>query len=628
MFLIFLCLLATSVVFLIANAYIKITKSVPANGGSYIEGTIGQPRFINPIYGETNDIDRDLIELTFSGLMSYDNQGKLVTDLAKEYKVSEDGRIYEFTLKDNIFWHDGKPLTSEDIVFTIRTIQNSDYKSPLRANWLDVDTEIISEKSLRFKLKSPYNGFLENCTVKIIPRHVWENILPENFSLSFYNLQPVGTGPYKFKSLQQTDTGFVKSIILKANTNYYKSTTHISEITFNFYEGKGDLLKAAQKKEINGFSYSSLNGDSYSVRGFNSYSFRSPRYFSIFFNTAKGDIMPDLNVRQALNYATNKQAIVDAIGGKNKQAFQVIDSPILPEFFGYNQPTTIYSFDIEKAKELLDKAGFKEIDGKRIKAINKKPAFQFVSALAFGSRGTEVEELQKCLLRDPEIYQGDVTGYYGNATKEAVTKFQQKYLPDLEAKYIGSVGKSTRIKLNELCTPPAQNTLPLELTITTINQPTLVQVAEIVKAQWESIGATVEIKALSIQDLKDAIKDRTYDLLLYGEALEMSLDPYPFWHSSQKVDPGLNLTGFDNADADRLLKEARETLDETIKQDDYQELQDVIVAEAPAIFLYNSGYIYFVGGKIKGIDTQKIVDPAKRFANVEDWYIKTKRTWK
>ncbi len=632
-FLVFLGLALASLIFLTTSLYLKNTKVVAASGGSYTEGVIGQPRFINPIYGETNDVDRDLIELVFSGLMSYDDNGNIVNDLVDSYKVSEDGKTYEFKLKDKILWQDGQPLTSEDVVFTIRTIQNSDYKSPLRANWLDVDTEIISENSFRLKLKSPYNAFLENCTLKIIPKHIWENILPENFALSFYNLQPVGSGPYKFKSLKQADTGFISSISLKANTNYYKSRPYISNIDFKFFERKEDLIKAANKKDIDGYSSVFLT-ESPIQKSFSAKAFSTPRYFAVFFNTQQSEIFNSIKVRQALNYATDKKALIDELesGLQSKYGVKTLnqaDSPILPAFEGYNEPTTIYGFDAEKAGQLLDSAGFKaDEQGQRTKNIAKTPAFQFKSTLSTGSSNGEVTELQKCLAKDPEIYQGDATGYFGKATKEAVTKFQAKYLPDLATKDIGIVGKSTRAKLNELCTPPAQNTLPLAFDIVTINQPLIVQAANILKAQWEKMGIQVTVKTLSIQDLKIVIKNRDYDCLLYGEALGTLIDPYPFWHSSQKIDPGLNLSGYDSQDADKLLKDARESLDDAEKQQKYEEFQNILIADAPAIFLYNSSYVYIISNKIQGIDVQKIVDPAKRFATVEEWHVKTKRVFK
>ncbi|MBI3631394.1 MAG: peptidoglycan-binding protein [Candidatus Staskawiczbacteria bacterium] len=641
--LVFFVLALGSLTFLVANFYIQNTKVAPASGGTYTEGVIGQPRFINPIYGETNDIDRTLTDLVFSGLMSYDKDGKIIKDLADDYKISSDGKNYDFTLKDNIFWQDGKPLTADDIIFTIKTAQNSDYKSPLRANWIDVDIEKTSDKSFTLRLKSPYNSFLENCTIKIIPKHIWENILPESFALSSYNLQPIGSGPYSFKNLKQTETGFIKNINLIANRKYYNQVPFISNLSFQFFEKKEDLIKAANSKTIDGFSLAAVDNNEAQAEKdihqgwtqnekFSTYYLSLPRYFAVFFNTQKTKLFSDINLRKALSYAVDKNKIIDEIASSTKNKTSIINSPILPEYFGYQEPASTYEFNAQTAGSLLDKAGFKDNGaGQREKALDKKPAFQFKNYLAVKSKNKDVTELQACLARLPNnnfstLLQGEINGTYGKATENAVTEFQKKYLP--EEKPTGEVGKATRTKLNELCVTPQKNSQPLQFTLVTINQPQIVQVANLLKDYWQKIGVTVNINAVEISELKSIIKERNYDALLYGEALGSNPDLYPFWHSSQKNDPGLNLSEYENKNIDTLLKDARETLDNNIKQTKYEELQNIIIGDAPALFLYNPDYIYWVSAKIKGIETTKTVDPAKRFSNVINWFIKTRRVWK
>ncbi len=636
-----------SFIFLSFNFYINNTEITPAFGSSYTEGVIGQPRFINPIYGETNDIDRTLIDLIYSGLMAYDKNGQIIKDLAEDYKISEDGKIYEFTLKNNVFWQDGKPLTTDDIIFTIKTIQNSDYKSPLRANWLDIDIEKISNKSFRFILRSSYNSFLENCAVKIIPQHVWKDILPESFALSSYNLQPIGSGPYVFSELEQTNTGFIKSIGLEASRKYYNRLPYISNIYFKFFDNKEDFINAANQKNIEGFSlayldnnevgaYKEINQGWSSGEKFKSYSLSLPRYFAVFFNSAatpqKTNIFSDENIRKALNYSVNKEELIKKIKSLNVDNVSIIDSPILPDFFGYDNPSAVYEFDTEKAASLLDKAGFKNNGSlQRIKPNDKKPAFQFKKYLAINSKGQDIIELQSCLARISnnefkDLLLGETNGAYGKGTEKAVIEFQKKYLPKEEP--TGEAGKLTRQKLNELCALPQDEGQLLKFTITTINQPQLIEVAEVLKDYWQKVGISIEIKIAEISELKSIIKERNYNALLYGQALGSLPDLYPFWHSSQINDPGLNLAGFQNKDADQLIKEARETVDNKTKKEKYEKLQNILIGKAPALFLYNNNFIYWVSEKIKGIDGKKIIDPAKRFSNIQDWYIKTKRVWK
>ncbi|HQK63802.1 MAG TPA: hypothetical protein PLF16_01475, partial [Candidatus Staskawiczbacteria bacterium] len=181
---------------------------------------------------------------------------------------------------------------------------------------------------------------------------------------------------------------------------------------------------------------------------------------------------------------------------------------------------------------------------------------------------------------------------------------------------------------NEMCFGSQDNSENLSFTITTINQPQLIKAAEALKGYWEAVGANVQIKAVELSELKDLIKNRNYDALLYGESLGSEPDLYPFWHSSQVSDPGLNLSGYQNKDVDQLLKDAREAVDPELKATKYAQIQNKILTQAPALFLYNPDYLYWTSEKIKGIDTTKIVDPAKRFSNIENWFVKTRRVFK
>ncbi|MGD0577101.1 MAG: ABC transporter substrate-binding protein, partial [Candidatus Staskawiczbacteria bacterium] len=645
LFLIFVALALASAIYLAVDLYINNTKPAPGYGGTYTEGVVGQPRFINPIYGETNDVDRTLIDLVYSGLMTYNKDGKIVTDLAKSYQVSDDGKTYTFQLKDNLFWQDGLPLTADDVIYTIKTIQDSDYKSPLRANWLDVDVEKISDKSLTFSLNAPYNSFLENCTLKIIPAHIWKNILPENFALSGYNLQPIGSGPYILSpsSLNQSGTGVIKSLGLIANSKYYNKPPYISNIYFQFFSNKDDLIKAANQKTIDGFSITSLDDNESlaekqinqgwsSNEKFDVYSFTMPRYFAVFFNTGNSKILSDSQITQALNYSVDKQDVAQKINDSFKEKTSVVDSPILPGYYGYSEPTVAYDYNVDAANKLLDKSGYVNSGNgaPRAKVNNKKPAFQFKSYLSAGSKGNEVVELQGCLSRlDPSfktLLQGETSGKFGSGTGNALTAFQKKYMPGVSA--TGETGTATRKELNQLCLVPQANSFPLKFTLTTIDQPQMVQVANLLKDYWQKVGAAVDIKTLPLSDLKDAIKNRDYDALLYGQALGSEPDLYPFWHSTQINDPGLNFSEYQNKNADQLLKDARESLDDNTKSAKYEKLQDTILTDAPALFLYNPDYLYWVSEKVKGVDTTKIVDPAKRFANVTNWYIQTRRVFK
>ena len=148
------------------------------------------------------------------------------------------------------------------------------------------------------------------------------------------------------------------------------------------------------------------------------------------------------------------------------------------------------------------------------------------------------------------------------------------------------------------------------------------------KNQWQNLGIEIAITTYPVSQLeKDFIKPRNYEMLLFGEVLEAIPDPFPFWHSSQVKDPGLNLAKYENAKADKLLETARVSQDAQIRAEKYQEFQNILINDAPSLFLYSPDFVYFVSKNIKGLSTAMIVDPSKRFANIANWYTKQKRAW-
>jgi len=192
----------------------------------------------------------------------------------------------------------------------------------------------------------------------------------------------------------------------------------------------------------------------------------------------------------------------------------------------------------------------------------------------------------------------------------------------------GVVSTNTRTKLNEVCGEPPEYT-PLAFTLTTVDDPILEKVAQKLKEQWGLIGIDLEIQTFSSSELRqNIIKERDYEMLLFGEVLSAVLDPFPYWHSTQVKDPGLNLAGYENSAVDNLLERARTSVNEETRAEQYQQLQDIIIEEAPAIFLYTPEYIYMTSENVVGPKEGTIFDPSQRFSNIEDWYVKTKRVWR
>ena len=586
------------------NFYYSNTKPISTTGGTYTEGVIGQPRFINPIYANS-DADRDLAQLVFSGLMRFDEDLNIVPNLAESFEIEDEGKIYIFNLKENLKWEDGEPITVDDIIFTIHTIQNPDFKSPIQANWVGVETEKVNDSTIRFILKKPYAAFLENSILGILPQHIWQSVSAEEFAFEPHNLEPIGSGPFKIKKVKQK-INQVTSIILEQNSFYHGKKPNISEVKFLFFEDEDELIRAAKKENIQSLSLSSAVtiGENWE-----NHLMSLPRYFAVFFNQEQSKMLGDQNVRLALNYATNKEEIHQ----------KTVDSPILPEIYGFDEPEIIYEFDIEKAKEILEENGYQDTngDGIREKITSKKPAFEFKSQLSKGSQGTEVTELQKCL-------GGSTSGYFGAETEQLVKDFQEKNGIDT----LGFVGKGTRAALNEFCFEQLDEITELKITLVTVDQPQMTRVSEMLKEQWKQVGIELEIQQYSLLQLeKNFIKPRNYDALLFGEVLGAIPDPFPFWHSSQKKDPGLNLAIYDNSKADKYLEENRKAPDLETRSSKLNSFQNILIKDAPAIFLYSPDFIYATSKDLKGVNVKKVTDPSKRFIGIEDWFINTKRIW-
>lgn len=526
--------------FWIGALYVAGTQSVPRVGGEYTEGIAAQPRYINPILSQTSEADANLEQLIYSGLFRYDAEGVLVKRLASDYSITDEGKLYTVTLRQGIKWHDGEEMTADDILYTVKAIQDPVYKSPLRANWLSVEATVVDRYTITFSLKKAYFGFLENLTVGILPKHIWETITPEKFLLADYNLAPIGSGPYKFFDSKKDSSGNILSYELRAFKEYADGEPYISKIIFHFYPDEATLIDAYNRKEVLGINSIMPQGlaDLEERQSTRIYEIAIPRIFAVFFNVTKSVALANDEVREALSYATDRDTIVREVRlEKGQPAY----STFLPFMSGYAGDLAFPRFDSAQANKILDDKEWKK-------------------------------------------------GEDGVRSKDGV---------------------------------------PLEIEIMTPDWPELVMTAEMLKSQWSEVGARVTVTVLRAADLqRDVIRPREYGALLFGEAAMLDFDPYSFWHSSQKSDPGLNLAVFDNKDADDILASLREELDPEKRREHYRAFQEILYKKNPAIFLYSPSYLFVAHNSVKGINVKNVSTTASRFSNIKDWYINTKRVKK
>ena len=254
-FLVFLILsivMTVSAIFILWNINQKFMVEIPSFGGLLTEGVIGSPRFVNPILS-ISDVDESLTALIYSGLMRKTVNGNMVENLAESYNVSKDGLVYTFKLKSNIYFHDKKPITADDVVFTINKAKDSILKSPKRINWEGITATKIDDSTVQFNLKQPYSSFLENTTLGILPSHVWKNIPPDQFSFSKFNIEAIGSGPYKIDSIKSGPSGPEQYSLLSFN-EFILGKPFIKKLIIKFYGNEKDLLSALETNKVDQIS--------------------------------------------------------------------------------------------------------------------------------------------------------------------------------------------------------------------------------------------------------------------------------------------------------------------------------------------------------------------------------------
>ena len=519
--------------FLLALAYVnENTTIVPVDGGKYTEGVLGQPVFINPVLA-VSAADQDLTKLVFNSL----------SDMAESYKTDESNEIWRYRIKDGVYWHDGQSVTSDDIIFTIELIQNSDSHSPLFSNWNGVTVSRISEREVEFKISNPYAFFKSNIEdLKPIPKHIFASIPPANIRLSSYNLEPIGSGPFVFRYFSKRADGYIKNYYLEKNINYSNKKPYIDKFNIAFYSEEGELINAFNSGLIDGFSAADQKNIEKINFSNNVFSLRMLKYYAVFFNPYSHQALKDKNIRLALLTATDKNGIIKKIF--SGQATEV-SSPLITAINETKNNSSESGFSLEKAAQILESTGWKIKNSEiREKTIDKESV-----ALEFG-------------LTIPEI-------------------------------------------------------------------PFLVETANFIKNDWEKIGIRLNLLVLPLTEINNnTIKNRDYQMILFGNVLGKNPDIFSFWHSSERFYPGLNLSLYESKTADSLLETIRKDFNDEKRQSDLLSLNSLIVSDSPAIFLYSPNYLYVAKKNLGGFDSAEISFSSDRFKNVENWYIKTAKTFK
>ncbi|MHB8133383.1 MAG: ABC transporter substrate-binding protein [Anaerolineaceae bacterium] len=332
----------------------------PQSGGVYVEALVGEFQRLNPVLDFYNPPDQDLDRLLYSSLVTFKERGIPQGDLAESWGISKDGTVYNFTLRSDAQWHDGSPVISDDILFTINLLREGIGVVPedIRNFWNEIDVKSLSETKMQFSLPEPFAPFLDYLSFRILPSHLLGNLSFVEILNSSFNLQPIGSGPYKFGSLV-VEGDQILGVVLNSNEDYYGEKPFIDQLVFRYYTTSEDAFLAYKDGQVQGISSVEnttlsevLNDSQLSI-----YSARKPELSMILLNLNNEQVpfFKDPVIRKALLTGLNRQRIIDRV--LNGQAI-IADGPILPGTWAYYEGLESIAFHSENAIEMLKENGY------------------------------------------------------------------------------------------------------------------------------------------------------------------------------------------------------------------------------------------------------------------------------
>jgi peptide/nickel transport system substrate-binding protein len=338
----------------------------PVSGGLYTEGLIGNYTNANPIFA-AGAADTAISRLVFSGLYKYDNDNRLVGDLARDYTLENNQTHYSVHLKPGLKWQDGKPVTADDVVYTYKTIQNIEAQSPLYSSWQGIKVSKQNTLTVNFDLPNPLSAFPYSMINGIVPVHLLGQIPPEQLRSAPFNTEPVGAGPFEWKFTEVTGNNSdsrQQRISLSANKNYQGGRPKLDGFNVITFSDQQHMLTAFDSKQISAMSGLENVPDKL-AKDKNLQVYTTPLTTSImaFFKNSQ----PPLNdpaVRKALVESVDKNQLKGQLG----QPIQLVDSPLLKGQLGYDPALIQPSYNLDDANKVLDDAGWtKGADGTRKK---------------------------------------------------------------------------------------------------------------------------------------------------------------------------------------------------------------------------------------------------------------------
>ena len=374
----------------------------PSTGGVYSEALVGAFNRLNPVLDYPNSVDQDVDRLIFSSLLRFDDRGLPVNDLIESMGISQSGQNYNISLRQNAVWHDGQPLVSDDVVFTVELLRSDELPIPddIRSFWQDIEVETLDEHTLQFRLPEPYAPFLDYLTFGILPEHLLGDLSPGEIIDSEFNLQPIGSGPYRFDSFL-VDGDQVSGVVLTAFEDYYHDPAFIEQFIFKYYPDPGSAIAAYQSGEVLGIGQvtNDILKQALNEPDLNMHSGQVPLLSIIFLNLDDPQLpfFQDVEIRRALLMGIDRQRIISQL---NQGQATLAHGPVFPGSWAYYDGIEKIDYDPEGAINILRAAGYTiPASGGQVRTNDEDQSLSFDLVYP---QGTKYEQLAEAIAADWE----------------------------------------------------------------------------------------------------------------------------------------------------------------------------------------------------------------------------------
>ncbi|HEX6258594.1 MAG TPA: peptide ABC transporter substrate-binding protein [Candidatus Saccharimonadales bacterium] len=343
------------------NSY-TVETSLP--GGTYAEGVVGPLDTFNPLYATTN-AERSASRLLFASLLSYDQESQLRGELAESWGMAKDGEKYTVTLRKDATWHDGQPITSKDVAFTLGLIKNPEVRSPLRLSWESIDVTAPNDRTVVFTLPSPYAPFPHALTFGVLPEHLLKDVPVGLLRESNFNKAPVGSGPFAFRNVQTIDAAEGRKVLhLRSFVGYTGGQPKLDRFQLHIYKDPAQLRQALVSNEVG--AVSDLTAHELGRLDMKKFKVSDVAMNNGAFALFRGDsaILKDIEVRRALRLATDTAKIRERLGGH----VLPLNGPIIGAQYREVMAISPPLHNIAQAERILNKSGWRKNDaGIRVK---------------------------------------------------------------------------------------------------------------------------------------------------------------------------------------------------------------------------------------------------------------------